>query len=112
MADNSIAAELLQQIILTKLQPTLNYLSANDALTVEEFKQIEYGGEYSIDVCNINWCNASNDSHVFDIFCECSVHRDSSKTPLDMLNFVSANNKHYKWDFHVFFTMHEIYLDM
>ena len=28
-----------------------------------------------------------------------------------MLNFVAANNQHYKWDCHVFFSMHEIYLD-
>ena len=28
-----------------------------------------------------------------------------------MLNFVAANNQWYKWDCHVFFTMHEIYLD-
>ena len=29
-----------------------------------------------------------------------------------MLNFVAANNQQYKWDCHVFFTMHIIYLDM
>ena len=33
------------------------------------------------------------------------------KTRLDMLNFVEANNQQYKWDCHVFFTMHIIYLD-
>ena len=65
MADNSIAAELLQQINLTKIRPTPNYLSAADALTVEEFEQSEYGSEYSIDVSNTQWGNASNDSHVF-----------------------------------------------
>ena len=111
MADNSIAAELLQQINLTKIRPTPNYLSAADALTVEEFEQSKYGSEYSIDVSNTEWGNASNDSHVFDIFSEFSVHRDSTKTRLDMLNFVASKNQHYKWDCHVFFTMHEIYLD-
>ena len=111
MANNSIAAELLQQINLTKLQPTPNYLSASDALTVEEFEQTEYGGKYSVDVSNINWGNTLNDSHVFDIFCEFNVHHDSTKTRLDMLNFVAANNQHYKWDCHVFFSMHEVYLD-
>ena len=29
-----------------------------------------------------------------------------------MLNFVAANNQRYKWDCHVFFSMHEVYLDM
>ena len=111
MAENSIVAELMQQINLTKLRPTPNYLSASDAITAEEFELTEYGTEYSLDMSNINWGNASNDSHVFDIFCEFSAHRDSSKTRLDMLNFVAANNQHYKWDCHVFFSMHEIYLD-
>ena len=111
MAENSIAAELMQHINLTKLRPTPNYLSASDALTVEEFEQTEYGSEYSLDVSNIDWGSASNDSHVFDIFCEFSTHRDSSKNRLDTLNFVAANNQQYKWDCHVFFSMHRIYLD-
>ena len=111
MVDNSIAAELLQQINLTKIRPTLNYLSPADALTLEEFEQSEYGSEYTLDVSNIEWGNASNDSHVFDIFSEFTTHRDSTKTRLDMLNFVASNNQRYKWDCHVFFSMHAIYLD-
>ena len=102
MVENSITAELMQQINLTKLRPTPNYLLASDAITVEEFEQTEYGSEYSLDVSNIDWGNASNDSHVFDIFHEFSAHRDRSKTRLDMLNFVAANNQRYKWDCHVF----------
>ena len=111
MADNSIAAELLLQINLSKLRPTPNYLSAADAMTVEEFEQSEYGTNYSLDVSNIEWGNASNDSHVFDIFSEYTTHRDSSRTRLDMLNFVASNNEHYKWDCYVFFMMHDMYLD-
>ena len=111
MADNLIAAELLQQINLTKIRPTPNYLSPADALTVEQFEQLEYGSEYTLDVSNIEWGNASNDSHVFDIFSEFTTHRDSTKTRLDMLNFVASNNQRYKWDCHVFFSMHAIYLD-
>ena len=57
------------------------------------------------------WGNASNDSHVFDIFSEFTAHHDSTKTRLDMLNFVASNNQRYKWDCHVFFSMHVIYLD-
>ena len=105
MVDNSIAAELFQQINLTKLRPTLNYLSASDALTVEEFVQTNYGCEYSLDVSNITWGSASNDGHVFDIFCEFRVHRDSTKTRLDMLYFVAVKSQCYKWDCHVFFKM-------
>ena len=111
MADNLIAAELLQQINLTKIRPTSNYLSATDALTVEEFEQSEYGSDCSLDVSNIEWGKACNDSHVFDIFSKFTTQQDSSKTRLDMLDFVAANNEHYKCDCHVFFSMHEIYLD-
>ena len=112
MAENLIAVELLQLINLSKLRPMPNYLSSSDALTVEEFEQSEYGLDYSLDVSNIEWGNASNDSHIFDIFSEFTTHRDSSsKTCLDMLNFVAVNNTRYKWDCHVFFRMHEVYLD-
>ena len=111
MVENSIAAELLLQINLSKLRPTPNYLSPADAMTVEEFEQSEYGSDYSLDVSNVEWGNASNDSHVFDIFSEYTTHRDSSRTRLDMLNFVASNNERYKWDCHVFFMMHDVYLD-
>ena len=80
MAENSIVAELLQQINLSKLRPTPNYLSASDALTVAEFEQSEYGFDYSLDVSNTEWGNASNDRDVFDIFSEFTTHQDSSKT--------------------------------
>ena len=96
MADNLIVAELLQQINLTKIRPIPNYLSPADALTVEEFEQSEYGGEYTIDISNIVWGNALNDSHIFDIFSEFTAHHDSTKTRLDMLNFVALNNQWYK----------------
>ena len=55
MAENSIAAELLLQINLSKLRPTPNYLSPSDAMTVEEFEQLEYGSDYSLDVSNVDW---------------------------------------------------------
>ena len=111
MANNSIAAELLQQINLTKIRPILNYLSPADALTVGEFEHSEFGNEYTLDVSNIEWGNASNYSHVFDIFSEFNTHGDSTKTRLDMLNFVAANNQRYKWNCHIFFSMHAIHLD-
>ena len=109
--ENSIAAELLREINLTKLQPIPNYLSSADAMTVAEFEQSKYSEEYSLDVSNIEWGNASNDSHVFDIFSEFCIHCDSTKARLDMLRHVAANNQCYKWDGHIFFAMHEIYLD-
>ena len=111
MADGSIAAELLQQINLALIRPNPNYLSKSDAITVEEFEQTDYSNEYSLDVSNITWGYESNDSHVFDIYSEYSTHRDSSKTRLDMLNFVATNHQRYKWDCHVFFSMHKVYVD-
>ena len=56
MVENLIVAKLLQQINLSKLRPMPNYLSASDALTVEEFEQSEYGTDYSLDGSNIE-CN-------------------------------------------------------
>ena len=109
--ENSIAAELLQEINLTKLPPIPNYLSSADAMTVTEFEQSKYSEEYSLDISNIEWGKTSNDSHVFNIFSEFCVHHDSTKTRLDMLQHIAANNQHYKWDGHIFFAMHEIYLD-
>ena len=55
MANNSIAAELLQQINLTKIRPIPYYLSPADALTVGEFEHSEFGNEYTLDVTNIEW---------------------------------------------------------
>ena len=60
-------------------------MSSTDAMTVAEFEQSKYSEEYSLDVSNIEWGNASNDSHVFDIFSEFCVHCDSTKARLDML---------------------------
>ena len=111
MADNSIAAELLQQINLLKMRPKPHYLSPADALTVEEFKMSEYGPVYNLDISNIMWGSTSNDSHVFDIFSEFTTHRDSTKTRLDMLRFVTENNERYKWDCHILLSMLNIQLD-
>ena len=80
-------------------------------LQLRSLNNQDYGDEYSLDTSNITWGNASNDSHVFDIFSEYSTHRDSTKTRLDMLTFVASNNQRYKWDCHVFFSMHGVYLD-
>ena len=76
--ENSIAAELLQEINLTKLRPISNYLLSADIMTVTEFEQSKYSEEYSLDISNIEWGKTSNDSHVFDIFSEFCVHRDST----------------------------------
>ena len=110
--ENSIVAELLQKINLTKLRPIPNYLSSADAKTVSDFEQSKYGEEYILDISNIEWGKTSNDSHVFDIFSEFCIHRDSTKVRLDMLQHVAANNQRYKWDGHVFLTMHGIHLDI
>ena len=111
MVTNTIATELLQQINLTKLRPNPNYLSASDAITVEEFEQTEYGHEYTLDTSNIKWGSAPNDSHIFDIFSEFRAHWDSVKTWLEMLKFVVANTLRYKWDCHVLFSMHGVHID-
>ena len=111
MATNTIAAELLQQINLTKLHPNPNYLSAMDTISVDEFEQTEYSREYTLDTSNIMWGSAPNDSHIFNIFREFRAHRDSVKTRLEMLRFVADNTLRYKWDCHVLLTMHGMHID-
>ena len=108
MVTNTIAAELLQQINLTKLRPNPNYLSATDTISVDEF---EHGLEYTLDTSNIQWGSALNNSHIFDNFSEFRAHRDSVKTRLEMLRFVAENTLRYKLDCHVLFTMHDVHID-
>ena len=64
----NVAAELLQQINLTKLRPTPAYLSISDGMTVQEFYQSEYSRNYDVDISNIYKGRDFNDSHVFDAY--------------------------------------------
>ena len=112
MARNqSIAAELMQKINLTKLRPTPAYLSISDGLSVHDFYQSEYARYYDVDISNIYKGRDFNDSHVFDAYSVFTHDKNSVKLRLDMLTFVAQNAERYKWDCYVYFKMHGILLD-
>ena len=79
----SIAAELVQQINLTKFRPTPAYLSVSDGMTLQEFYQSEYSRNYDVDISNIYNGRDFNDSHVFDAYSVFSHDKNSVKLRLD-----------------------------
>ena len=87
----SIAAEPLQKINLTKLRPTPAYLSINDSMSLDEFNNSPYSQKYAVDISNIYWGQELNDSHVFDPYSAFTQEYNSVKLRLDMLKFVAMN---------------------
>ena len=87
------------------------YLSESDALTVTEFLQTHYAAYYKIDVSNVHWGGEINSSHLFDIFCNYALHKDSVKTRIDMISFVTSNYRRYSWDCDLFLRMNNLTLN-
>ena len=52
---------------------------------------MSYASDYVIDVSNVHWGGEVNASHVFDIFSNFHAQKDSIKTHLDMITFVTEN---------------------
>ena len=97
-AHSSLSAELLAAIQAPNLRPMPAYLSESDALTVTDFMQTGYAFNYAVDVSNLHWGGEVNASHLFDIFCHFHAQKDSVKTRLDMITFVTENLRRYSWD--------------
>ena len=87
------------------------YLSKSDALTVAEFLQTHYAAYYKIDVSNVHWGGEINSSHLFDIFCNFHLHKDSVKTRINMISFVTSNYRRYSWDCDLFLRMNNLTLN-
>ena len=87
------------------------YLSESDALTVSEFLQTHYAAHYKIDVSNVHWGGEIKSSHLFDIFCNFHLHKDSVKTRIDMISFVTSNYRRYSWDCDLFLRMNNLTLN-
>ena len=87
------------------------YLSESDALTVAEFLQTHYAAYYKIDVNNVHWGGEINTSHLFDIFSNFHRHKDSVKTLIDMISFVTSNYRRYSWDCDLFLRMNKLTLN-
>ena len=87
------------------------YLSEGDTLTVDEFMQSSYAADYVLDTSNVHWGGEVNSSHIFDIYCDYQVHRDSVKTRLDMIKYVTENSCRYDWDGQLFLRLNNLSLE-
>ena len=87
------------------------YLSESDSLTVAEFLQTHYAAHYKIDVSNVHWGGEINTSHLFDIYCNFHMLKDSVKTQIDMISFVTSNYRRYSWDCDLFLRMNKLFLN-
>ena len=110
-ATPSLSSELLAAIQVPNLRPMPAYLSESDSLMVAEFLQIHYAAYYKIDVSNVHWGGEINSSHLFDIFCNFHLHKDSVKTRIDMISFVTSNYRRYSWDCDLFLCMNKLTLN-
>ena len=87
------------------------YLSEADALTVAEFLQTHYAAFYQIDVSNVHWGGETHAGHLFDIFCNFQALRDSVKTRIEMISFVTSNYRRYSWDCDLYLRMNNLTLN-
>ena len=76
----SLAAELFRAITAPKMAPIPSYLPESEAVKVDWYLQSEYARDYTIDISNIHWGGEINRDHVFDIYKNFSVEKDSVKT--------------------------------
>ena len=98
MAGKSVAEELLNALKQPKLRPMPSYISKADTVSVEDFMQSRYAGDYVLDTSNIHWGGELNANHVFDIYAGYHLSRDSNKVWLEMLEYVTVNSERYAWD--------------
>ena len=59
----------------------------------------------------MHWGGEINSSHLFDIFCNFHLHKDSVKTRIDMISFVTSNYRRYSWDCDLFLRMNNLTLN-
>ena len=109
-ASSSMTEELLAAISLPNLKQIVAYLSENDAVTVDQYVQSAYAREYAIDITNIHWGGEMHPGHVYDVFAD-YCKQDSLQVRLDMLKFVTENQKRYDWIAHLYFQMNNIDLN-
>ena len=110
-ATSGLSSELLAAIQVPNLCPMPAYLSESDSLTVAEFLQTHYAAHYKINVSNVHWGGEINASHLFDIYCNFHALKDSVKTRIDMISFVTSNYRRYSWDCDLFLRMNKLTLN-
>ena len=111
VAGQSLVSELLSAINVPKLRAMPAYLSEGDTLTVDNFMQSSFATDYMLDTSNVHWGGEVNSSHIFDIYCDYQVHRDSVKTRLDMIKYVTENSRRYNWDGQLFLRLNNLSLE-
>ena len=111
VSTHSLVLELLSAINVPKLRPMPVYLSETDVLTVDEFMQCDYTGKYTLDTSNVHWGDEVNASHIFDIFSTYHPFKDSVKTRLEMISYVTENYHSYSWDGHLFLRLNDLTLE-
>ena len=93
--EKSLTEELVEAINMPKLKPIPAYISESDAISVEDFIQCELAREYALDTSKITWGGETNNNHVFEMYSDFSVTKDSVKLRMEMLTFVSENSARY-----------------
>ena len=111
VAGQNLISELLSAINVPKLRAMPACLSEGDSLTTDDFMQSSYATDYILDTSNVYWGGEVNSSHIFDIYCDYRVHRDSVKTRLDMIKYVTENSRRYDWDGHLFLRLNNLSLE-
>ena len=110
-AKMSLAAELFRAITTPKLTPIPAYLPESDGATVAWYLQSEYALNYTIDTSNLYWGGEVNKDHLFDIYKNFSQEKDSVKTRLAMLEFVTNNVTKYSCNCYCYMKMNDLSLD-
>ena len=110
-AIESLSQELLNAIQAPNIRTMPAYLSENDSLTVSDYLQSHYAATYRIDVSNVHWGGDVNSGHLFDIFSSFLPHKDSVKTRLDLIKFVTDNYRRYSWDCDLYLRMNNLTLN-
>ena len=109
--ESSLSQDLLNAIKLPNLKAIPAYLSEDDAITVADFMQSSYAHEYTIDTSNVHWGGETHFGHVFDIYANFSPMKDSVKVRLGMLQYVTAHQKRYNWNAHLYLRMNGMFLE-
>ena len=97
-AGKSVAEELLKALKIPKLRAMPSYILEADTVSVDDFMQSRYARDYVLDTSNVHWGGEINTNHVFDIYSEYHLSRDSNKVRLEMLEYVTVNSERYAWD--------------
>ena len=110
VAGKSVAEELLNALKMPKLRAMPSYISEADTISVDDFMQSRYACDYVLDTSNVHWGGEINTNHVFDIYSEFHLSRDSNEVQLEMLEYVTVNSERYAWNCYTLLCMSSLSL--